>query len=196
MSMRSQLLLSSFAIIALAFLSGCGQEATAPETQGALPAEPVAVETIELGELARARAFGDFVFASQPSAADLAQAKSEHGIKTVLNLRMPEELGDFDEAAAVKELGLGYEHRPFSGPDTLDDALFGELVDLLDDSSKRPLFVHCKSANRVGAIWYAYRVLREGISEEQAMTEAKTIGLRKEGHIERARAYAAAKKKS
>jgi hypothetical protein len=55
--------------------------------------------------------------------------------------------------------------------------------------------VHCGSANRVGAVWLAKRVLQDGWTIEKATEEAKLIGLRSEPLEKFALSYIAAKKK-
>ena len=42
------------------------------------------------------------------------------------------------------------------------------------------MFVHCGSANRVGALWLIKRVMKDGWTIAQATEEAKAIGLRSE----------------
>ena len=44
----------------------------------------------------------------------------------------------------------------------------------------QPLIMHCGSANRVGALWLAKRVLDDGLSTEAALAEADQVGLRNE----------------
>jgi hypothetical protein len=40
------------------------------------------------------------------------------------------------------------------------------------------VFIHCGSANRVGAVWLIKRVLQDGWTVPKATEEAKMIGLR------------------
>ena len=40
------------------------------------------------------------------------------------------------------------------------------------------MFIHCGSANRVGAVWLVKRVLQDGWTVPKATEEAKMIGLR------------------
>ena len=49
------------------------------------------------------------------------------------------------------------------------------------DPAHQPAYIHCGSANRVGAMWFIKRVQQDGWDTQRAMAEAETIGLRSEG---------------
>ncbi len=177
MSVRNVL---SLAVVVL--LGACGGDSK--EAAGEL-----AVKAVEIPGIQNVHQADGFLLASQPDKAGFEAVKNEFGVKTVINLRLPDETPKLMEPALVKDLGLDYVAVPFKGPDTLKDEIFDRARQVLKDESKRPILMHCKSGNRVGAIWYAYRVLDEGIDPEVAMKEAKAIGLRKEGHIKKAEEY-------
>lgn len=145
------------------------------------------LEPATCGSIARLHRFGDLYLAGQPAAADFEAAR-EAGVKTVINLRPPTEQSGFDEGAAVKALGLAYLNLPISGPADLTDEALGKARTLLNNA-ERPILVHCASANRVGAIWIPWRVLDGGLGIEEAVAEAKTIGLRTPELEARARDY-------
>ncbi len=152
--------------------------------------EPVATEeikAIELGEVSNIHAFGDIWLAGQPSPADFAKA-SAGGVKTVINLRHDGEIQGFDEPAVVAGLGLNYIHLPWAKPDELTDAVFDQARELLN-TAERPILLHCGSANRVGALWIPWRVLDGGLTFDEALAEAKTVGLRTPDYITRAQEY-------
>lgn len=180
----------------LVLASGCGAacsaEGRAPEP-AAVPARAApaagALAPAACGSIERLHVLDGVLLASQPSPADLEQARAE-GVRTVLNLRRPAEQAGFDEAAFVESLGLVYVALPFGGPDELDDALFARARELLSHA-ERPLLVHCASANRVGAVWIPWRVLDGGLGLEEALAEARAIGLRSPGLEAKARDYVA-----
>jgi protein tyrosine phosphatase (PTP) superfamily phosphohydrolase (DUF442 family) len=145
------------------------------------------LEPSALGELERVHRFGDLTFAGQPSPADLEAAR-DAGFRSVVNLRGPAEMTELDEARVVADLGLVYLSPGFSGPDELDDEVFAAALDALR-TAPRPALVHCSSANRVGAIWIAYRALDDGLLLEAAVAEGKTIGLRSRELEAKARDY-------
>jgi len=101
------------------------------------------------------------------------------GFKTVINLREASESGaNVDEnAAKAKALGLNYLHIPMNGQapqaKTLDDFLAA-----ISNKDNQPVYIHCASANRVGAVWLVKRVMQDGWPIPKATDEAKMIGLR------------------
>jgi protein tyrosine phosphatase (PTP) superfamily phosphohydrolase (DUF442 family) len=99
------------------------------------------------------------------------------GYRTVLDLCAPEEARGFDEPAAVAAAGLEYVNFPVRSS-TPDNSVFDAARVVLRDPDRRPLFFHCRSANRVGGLLLPYLVLDEGMSEERALREASQVGLR------------------
>src|SRR6185295_14063047 len=119
----------------------------------------------------------EFCSGGQPTTAQLSELKAQ-GITTVINLRVVGEAG-FDapaEEADVKKLGMKYFHIPVSGQ-TPKDEQADEFLKITDDAKNRPVFIHCASANRVGAFFMIRRVLRDGMTFEAAKAEATKIGL-------------------
>lgn len=145
------------------------------------------LEACELGGTNNVHRLGKIYLAGQPSADDFAIAKKD-GIKTVINLRTPGEL-PFDEKGVLKELGLEYHYLPFAAPDTLKDEIFEKSLKVLGDKKKQPVLMHCASANRVGAIWLAHRVLTDKVPYDKALKEAKEVGLRFPPYEVKAKAY-------
>lgn len=113
--------------------------------------------------------------ATDPSA--MAGLKKE-GYVSVINLRLPTEEGaNIDAArAAAQSAGLKYIHLPFNAamPDT---KVVSDFLGAVADKSNQPVFIHCGSANRVGAMWMIKRALQDGWTVERAQTEAEAIGL-------------------
>jgi uncharacterized protein (TIGR01244 family) len=112
----------------------------------------------------------------QPTLDDLARLKAD-GVKAVINFRLPSEMNVEEESSKAKELGLRYFHIPFDSADPKSDAA-DEFLKVMADPANRPVFIHCTTANRVGAFWMIYRVLKDGWKLEVAEEEAKKIGLR------------------
>lgn len=115
--------------------------------------------------------FRGILTGGQPTPAQLEEAKSL-GYKTVINLRPPQEEKEFDEAAAIKELGLRYVSIPVAGAADIRPGKAQELVAALADPSHYPVLIHCKSGNRVGALF----ALDAGISGNASVDEAIEIG--------------------
>jgi len=145
------------------------------------------LEPYKCGKVERLHVFGGIFLASQPTPEDFKLAK-EGGIKKVINLREPSEL-DWDEAAVVKKLGMEYVNAPFRSPDGLTDEIFNTVRKHLNDREQHPVLLHCSSANRVGAIWLAHRVLDHKLSYDEALAEAKTVGLKLPAFADKAKDY-------
>ena len=54
------------------------------------------------------------------------------------------------------------------------------------DPANQPVYIHCGSANRVGALWLIKRVVVDGWPVDKAMSEAEAIGL----HSDNLKAFA------
>ena len=154
--------------------------------------KPKKLEPAKCGAVKQLHVFDDIFLAGQPSAEDFAEFK-KRGVKSVLNVRTKEEM-DFDEAKTIKNLGLDYHHIPVAGPDALTDENFDKIRKLLNTKEERPLLFHCASANRVGAVWLAHRVLDGGLTYDAALAEAKTVGLKAPGLEAKAKDYIAKQK--
>lgn len=114
--------------------------------------------------------------AGQPTEEQLDALKAA-GYRTVLDLRPADEPRGYDEPAAVRQAGLDYIELPVTGL-TLVDATFHRFRDIMRDPERRPIVVHCKSANRVGALMLPYLMLDERRSLPDALEAAEQIGLR------------------
>jgi uncharacterized protein (TIGR01244 family) len=105
-------------------------------------------------------------------------ALRKDGFVSVINLRVATEPGaDVDAGrAAAQAAGLKYIHLPFNAqaPDTkVVESFLGAVA----DKSNQPVFIHCGSANRVGAVWMIKRALQDGWAVDKARVEAEAIGL-------------------
>lgn len=134
----------------------------------------------------------DFCTGAQPRPEHYAMLKAR-GVKTVLNLRTPEEHRAEEEKLAVEAAGMTYVNIPvkYQRPTDADADAFLRIT---DDPAKRPMFVHCTAAIRAGAFWLIRRVARDGMTWDAALEEARAIGLVEAPHLEEfARAYLAAR---
>ncbi len=149
--------------------------------------EPAKLEPARLGSTENVHRFGSIWLAGQPSKEDLEIAK-ELGIRKVVDLRKKGER-DWDEEAEVRALGLAYENPSFHVPEELTDAVFDEVRRILSDAKSGPVLLHCATANRVGTLWLAHRVLDDGVPYEAALRESEEVGLKTPGFREAARVY-------
>lgn len=111
----------------------------------------------------------------QPSLDDLARLRAE-GVRAVINLRQPTEFDAAAEAAKAKELGLRYFGIPVAVAEPKDEQA-DEFLKVTAEPRNRPAFIHCASANRVGAFWMIRRVLVDGWKIEDAEAEGRKIGM-------------------
>lgn len=78
------------------------------------------------------------------------QALAQAGVELVINLQLQGELS-FDEAAAVQQAGMAYEHLPISGAEDLKQLKILAFDKLLRQYHGKKIAMHCGSGNRVGA---------------------------------------------
>jgi uncharacterized protein (TIGR01244 family) len=105
-------------------------------------------------------------------------ALKKEGYVSVINLRLANEAGaDVDAGrTAAKSAGLKYIHLPFNAASP-DPKIVSDFLGAVADKSNQPVFIHCGSANRVGAVWMIKRVLQDGWAVDRAQKEAEAIGL-------------------
>ena len=100
------------------------------------------------------------------------------GFNSVINLRRESEPGA--EVAASKTAatgaGLKYVHVPVD-PAKPDETAGKAVRAAVTDPANQPMYIHCASANRVGALWLIKRVVVDGWDVERATSEATAIGL-------------------
>lgn len=101
----------------------------------------------------------------------------DRGFAAVVNFRTAGERGATVDAgrAAAEAAGLKYFHLPFRQPSAEVAEAFLETV---ADPANQPVYIHCGSANRVGAMWLIKRVRLDGWAADEALAEAELIGLR------------------
>lgn len=130
----------------------------------------------------------EFCTGGQPRPTHFAELKAR-GVKAVLNLRPPGEHRAEEEKAAVEQAGLKYFNIPVVYREPTD-AQVDEFLKLTDDPANRPMFIHCTAAIRVGAFWLIRRVVRDGLTWDAALSEARKVGLVNAPHLEEfAKAY-------
>lgn len=112
-----------------------------------------------------------------PDTETLKQAASA-GAKTVVNFRAEGENGGLspdDERQQAERLGLNYLHFPVTA-DSLDAELVDEFRRSLDDLPQ-PVFLHCASGKRAGAMTLMALAADKGWDGDAAMQEGKARGI-------------------
>jgi uncharacterized protein (TIGR01244 family) len=141
---------------------------------GAALAAAAGIEEID----AYYRVSQDVATGGQPTEAQIA-ALGEAGFHTLLSLRDPSEYDEAAELDAAMRAGMRFASVPVTKPMPVVAAV-EEFLKVTDDPGIYPVYIHCSSGNRVGALWMIRRVLRDGWSEEAAEKEADRIGLTSE----------------
>lgn len=105
-------------------------------------------------------------------------ALKQEGFKAVINLRQATEKGaDIERSKeAAEAAGLRYIHIPMNSADP-QPAVVDRFLEAVQDPANSPVYIHCASANRVGAVWLVKRVVVDGWSVDKATEEAERIGL-------------------
>ena len=87
--------------------------------------------------------------------------------------------------------GMTYCNMPYAGAEELTDELLTAARAALRAAGGKGevLVVHCRSGNRLGPIWAAYRALDMGVPVEQAISEAKALRMRDAALEKAARDY-------
>ena len=124
----------------------------------------------------------EFCTGGQPRPDHFATLKA-NGVKAVLNLRPPTEHRADEEREAVAAAGLKYFNIPVvyrePKPEQAD-----EFLKITDDPANRPMFIHCTAAIRAGAFWMIRRIVRDKLSWDDALAEARKVGLVNAPHLE------------
>lgn len=108
----------------------------------------------------------------QPTVDQVKQA-AETGFKAVINLRTDNELPDpAQELTWVEGAGMKYFHIPISVPEDLTPQKTEVFIDVLSKPENYPLIIHCKSGERVGAMF----ALKAFHVDEKEIEEALLVG--------------------
>ncbi|SFN04266.1 fused DSP-PTPase phosphatase/NAD kinase-like protein [Dokdonella immobilis] len=114
----------------------------------------------------------------QPTPAQLA-GLARAGVRTVINLRAPDEPVEYDEAAEAARLGLHYVPLPITGAADLDRERVRQFGRALDEARRAGgVLIHCASANRVGAIVALDEVFNRGCPLHSALERGREAGLK------------------
>jgi protein tyrosine/serine phosphatase len=112
---------------------------------------------------------------AQPDAAAL-KSLQKLGIKTIINLRMPDDAWKAEETEA-RTRGILYTNVPFQGLGRPTDAQVSQVLGMIE-SLPGPVFIHCQhGCDRTGTIIACYRIKHDLWPHEQALKEAKRYGL-------------------
>lgn len=99
------------------------------------------------------------------------------GIKAVIDLREPGERA-IAEQRLVTAAGMRYINIPMRGMQKPSAESVRKALDLLEDKSAGPVFVHClRGADRTGGVIACYRVEHDHWTNRAALAEARSLGM-------------------
>jgi uncharacterized protein (TIGR01244 family) len=109
---------------------------------------------------------------------EVIPALAARGYKSIINLRLATENGALIEESktAAEAARMTFIHLPLNGRDP-DMKVADSFIMAVTDPANQPVYINCGSANRVGALWLAKRVLVDKWDDAKALEEAKFIGL-------------------
>jgi tyrosine-protein phosphatase SIW14 len=97
------------------------------------------------------------------------------GVKTVIDLRLPDEHSIANEERVVKAAGMRYINVPMHGVVTPREESVSQVLKLMNADG--PVFVHCRrGADRTGTVVAVYRMSHDRWGNKQAFKEAKANG--------------------
>jgi len=100
------------------------------------------------------------------------------GIKTVVDLRRPNEHSTADEERVVKALGMRYVNVPMNGIVAPSEEQVARVLALMNATEDGSVFVHCRrGADRTGTVVACYRMGHDAWDNKKAFKEAKTLGM-------------------
>ncbi|HTH27511.1 MAG TPA: protein tyrosine phosphatase family protein [Sphingobium sp.] len=113
----------------------------------------------------------------QPSPEQLERLAKE-GVRTVINLRSPNEPDQYDEQAEAERQGLRYVSIPVAGAQDLTAETVQRFSDELAQAHQAgPVLIHCASANRVGAMVALEHGWHQGAEPDAALALGRAAGL-------------------
>lgn len=117
----------------------------------------------------------------QPNGSQFSSVVKRYGIKTVINLRIPDRMTSdpraVEEREAAAALGVRFVNIPSSQSPSPE--ILRQFFEIVDDLSSRPVLLHCSAGEvRTGALVAAYRISRCGWTYEQALEEAARFELK------------------
>jgi protein tyrosine phosphatase (PTP) superfamily phosphohydrolase (DUF442 family) len=113
---------------------------------------------------------------TQPDAGQLAGLKSA-GVDVVINFHKQAEHPEYNEQAAVAGTGMTYCNLAYAGAAEITDELLDSARAAIKAADEKgdTAALHCRTGNRIGPGWAAYRALDKGIPVDQAIAEAKAM---------------------
>ena len=134
------------------------------------------IESANFGDMRNVSRVGDLWFGSTPNAGDLDLAK-RRGIRTVIDLAVPEEDGATDARGVSAELGLRYFDVGLAREEFLDDETVDLVLAQLAAEDNGPFLLFCGTGGRCAMLVAIHRVVVLGVPVEKALEDARHAGM-------------------
>jgi tyrosine-protein phosphatase SIW14 len=122
-------------------------------------------------------AVDEHVFRGAQPTSEGIQYLVRNGVRTVIDLRETDERSSA-EAGSVIAAGMRYVNVPMTGMVPPTETEMAKILQLLEDHTTGPVFVHCKrGADRTGAVIAAYRIHHDHWENDRALREAMSSGM-------------------
>jgi protein tyrosine phosphatase (PTP) superfamily phosphohydrolase (DUF442 family) len=119
----------------------------------------------------------DIFAAGQLTEDELRKEISDHGFKTIINIRGENEEGYTDESSLCGQQGVKYSHHPTSKNSKEWSTQMGQQIVNDLSNSPKPILIHCAGANRAITFALLREVKDHGVDFE---VEADRVGLKAE----------------
>ncbi|MBX3397022.1 MAG: tyrosine-protein phosphatase [Phycisphaerae bacterium] len=114
---------------------------------------------------------------AQPKPAQIRHMVAEYGVKTIIIAREGTSRSVPDERQHAEEAGASVEVISIESRQPVTDEQIEQFFRAVDDSSRRPVWVHCSAGrHRTGLLCALYRIERQGWPVERAMEEMLSFG--------------------
>ena len=133
-----------------------------------------AIEVTPLDSIRNWMPISESLFTGGQIANDQVSLLAEKGIQTVINLATARQELNGEEGFHVASAGMTYINIPVQWQNpTLDDV--DQFFRVMKANEGRTVFVHCVANYRGSAFTFLYRVLVEGVPEEEARRDMNAV---------------------
>jgi len=134
------------------------------------------IDSADFGRMRNVSRTGSVWFGSVPCAEDLDLAR-RRGIRTVVDLSLPEEDTACDVRGVSSELGLRYFDLALRREHFLNDETVDLVLAKLEDPEAAPFLLFCGSGGRCAMFIAIYRATKLDVPLDQALEEARHNGM-------------------
>jgi len=132
--------------------------------------------------------FQQEIFLSGAPHEDTFRELAHAGVRIAVDLREPEEIQGFEKRAATRN-GITYNSAPISRVGDFQKDQIEAVDRIVAQRQGQKIWVYCNSGNRA-ASWMAIHLAKtQGMQADDAIAEAKPLGLNKEEMVTKVRAF-------